>query len=282
MPVFSDNITNAYSLEVSAGSVPALVAAAARIPPGSLVAIPYLPGEDDQARLATARTVRGLGLQPLLHLSARRIVSHAALESLVGRAVGDAGVEHCLVIAGDPARAEGPFSDSLSLIDTGVLERSGIKAVGVAGHPQPHPVMSEVQRWDALERKCLSIEARGMRAMIFTQFAFDAEAVLGWLHALRARGLSQTVRVGVAGPAGIAVLLRYAALCGVDACTSVLSRYGLSIGRLFGRAGPDAFVDQLAAGLSGVRGPVELHFFPFGGIAQSLDWIDGYRRRTGT
>ncbi|SAI71681.1 5%2C10-methylenetetrahydrofolate reductase [Bordetella ansorpii] len=274
-------ITDGYSLEVSARDITALTAAASRIVPGSTIAIPYLPGQDNDARLAAARAVRGLGLEPMPHLSARRIASLAELDCFVRRAVAEAGVDRCFVIAGDPPAPLGPFPDSASLIETGVFERSGIRVVGVGGHPEGHPVMSEAQRWEVLDRKCHGIAARGMTPMIVTQFGFDADAVLTWLETLRERGIEYPVRVGVPGPAGIAVLARYAALCGVSACASMWSKYGISLGRLFGAAGPDVFVDRLATGLTQGHGAVSLHFFPFGGIAQSVGWVERYRARAG-
>jgi methylenetetrahydrofolate reductase (NADPH) len=278
-PKSPSHITDAYSLEVSAKDIPALTAAAPRMLPGSTVSIPYLPGQDNDARLAAARAVRALGLVPMPHLSARRIASLAELESFVTRAVAEAGVERCFVIAGDPSTPLGPFADSASLIETGVFERAGIQVVGVGGHPEGHPVMSAADRWEALERKCRSIGMRGMTPLIVTQFGFDADIVLAWLKTLRERGIEHPVRVGVPGPAGIAVLARYAALCGVSACASMWSKYGISLGKLFGTAGPDVFVDRLAAGLTEEHGEVSLHFFPFGGIAQSVKWIEQYRSR---
>jgi len=56
--------------------------------------------------------------------------------------------------------------------------------------------MSMTDRWEALERKCRSIERRGMTPLIVTQFAFDADSVLAWLKALRERGIEHPVRVG--------------------------------------------------------------------------------------
>jgi methylenetetrahydrofolate reductase (NADPH) len=273
------NITDAYSLEVSARDLAALTAARSRIVPGSTISIPYLPGQDDDARLAAARAVRGQGFEPMPHLSARRIVSRAGLDSFVTRAVAEAGVERCFVIAGDPSSPMGPFADSASLIETGVFERAGIRVLGVGGHPEGHPVMSAADRWNVLERKCRSISERGMAPLIITQFGFDADAVLMWLTALRERGIEHPVCVGVPGPAGIAVLARYAALCGVSACASMWSKYGISLSKLFGTAGPDVFVDRLAAGLTAAHGKVSLHFFPFGGVTQSVRWIEQYRSR---
>jgi methylenetetrahydrofolate reductase (NADPH) len=275
----ADTVADAYSLEVSVNDIGALTKAAPRILPGSAIFIPYLPGQHDAERLAAARMVRGLGFEPIPHLSARRMTSLAQLQALVARAVDEAGVRCCLVIAGDPSIPKGPFPDSLSLIDTGVFERSGIRTIGVAGHPQGHPNMRTAEQWDVLERKCRSIQQRGMAPLIVTQFGFDADSVVTWVEALRARGMTHPVRVGVPGPASVAVLARYAARCGVGACASVLSNYGISIGKLFGNAGPDRFVDRLASRLTQAHGDIHLHLFPFGGIAQSVEWVAHYRSR---
>lgn len=270
---------NAFSLEVSAKALPALREQAARIAAGTLVSIPYLASEDDEARLAAARTVRELGFAPMPHVSARRVPSRAALERFIVRAVSEAGAERCLLIAGDLSTPAGPFADSASIIATGILERAGIKSVGIGGHPEGHPAMGDAQRWQVLAHKCQAIEARGMAPMIVTQFAFDADLVLAWLHALRGHGISHPVLLGVPGPASIARLVRYATMCGVGASTSMLARYGISIGRLLGTAGPEVFVDRLMQGLRDDDGPVSPHIFPFGGVAPSLDWIDMYRQR---
>ncbi len=270
---------NAFSLEVSAKAMPALRAEADRIPRGTVISIPWLASEDDDARLAAVRTVRALGFEPMPHLSARRIGSRTALERFLERATSEAGVERCLLIAGDLATPAGPFADSASIIETGRLERFGIKVVGIGGHPEGHPAMSGDARWQVLERKCQAIEARRMAPVIVTQFAFDADAVLAWLDALRARGISVPVLVGVPGPASVSRLLRYAAMCGVGASASMLAKYGISIGRLLGTAGPEVFVDRLVKGLTRAHGQVSPHFFPFGGVAPSLEWVAQYRRR---
>lgn len=275
----ADAFISAFSLEVSAKAMPALRAEADRIPRGTVISIPYLASEDDDARLAAARTVRALGLEPMPHLSARRVGSRAALERFLERAASDAGVERCLLIAGDLATPAGPFADSASIIQTGLLEQYGIKVVGIGGHPEGHPAMSSEERWQVLQRKCQGIETRGMAPVIVTQFAFDADLVLAWLDALRTRGITVPVLVGVPGPASISRLLRYAAMCGVGASASMLARYGISIGRLLGTAGPEVFVDRLVKGLTSAHGPVSPHFYPFGGVAPSLDWMARYRQR---
>jgi len=270
-------VTDGYSLEMTAKDIASLTEAAPLIAPGTPVAVTFLPGEEAQARVEAAKAVRALGLEPMPHFSARRITSKDAFESYLEAVVREAGVKRCFVIAGDPPEPEGPFEDSSALIATGAFERAGIQAIGIGGHPEGHPNMTDQQCWDVLKSKSDDIERRGMAPLIVTQFAFDSDRMLEWLKELRARGLEAPVRLGVPGPAGIKTLLRFAARCGVGASASVMSKYGLSITNLLGSAGPDKMVDALGAGLAPEHGKVRLHFYPFGGMKRTVEWIAEYR-----
>jgi methylenetetrahydrofolate reductase (NADPH) len=270
-----------YSLEITAKDADSLRALAPRIPAETPVAIAYLPSDAMAARIDAARAVRDCGFEPMPHFSARRIDSVASFEAYLTAAVEQAGVRRCFVVAGDPATPAGPFADSASLIATGAFERAGIRAIGVGGHPEGHPNMSVEETFAVLDTKLREIERRGMASLIVTQFGFDADAVVRWLAELRRRGIDAPVRLGVPGPASIKTLMRFAAVCGVGASTAVLRKYGLSLGNLIGSAGPDRFVEKLEAALRADHGPVRLHFYPFGGLARTLDWIDGYAQAAG-
>jgi len=273
-----DGITDGFSLEITAKDVDSLRAAAPAIPPETPIAVTFLPGEEAPARIAAAKAVRALGFEPMPHFSARRITSEAEFQDYLDTVVQEAGVRRCFVIAGDPEHAAGPYNDSSELIATGLFEKAGIKAIGVGGHPEGHPNMSEEQCWEVLARKCVDIDARGMAPLVVTQFGFDPDAALNWLVALRQRRIVAPVRIGVPGPAGIKTLMRFAARCGVGASASVLAKYGISITQLLGSAGPDKLVDAPAKGLNESHGPVRLHFYPFGGLEKTVAWINGYRK----
>ncbi len=277
----ANSAIDGYSIEITAKDADPLRTVASRIPPATPIAIAFLPGESLDARVRAARTIRDLGFEPMPHFSARRIASRDAFEDYLAAVVEQAGVQRCFVVAGDPSTPAGPFADSASLIATGAFERSGIRAIGVGGHPEGHPNMTQAECFAVLDGKCQAIARRGMAPLIVTQFGFDADAVVRWLAELRRRGIDAPVRLGVPGPAGIKTLMRYAALCGVGASTAVLRKYGLSLGNLIGSAGPDRFVAILEAALTPEHGPVRLHFYPFGGLARTLDWIESYARATG-
>ncbi|MCJ2181775.1 methylenetetrahydrofolate reductase [Novosphingobium sp. 1949] len=270
------NMVEGYSLEMTAKDIDALREAAPAILPETPVAVTFLPGEAFEARVAAARAVRDLGFEPMPHFSARRIASESEFRDYLAAVTQQAGVKRCFVIAGDPPEPEGPFADSSALIATGAFEAAGITAIGIGGHPEGHPNMSPDQCWAVLDAKCDAITARGMAPLIVTQFAFDAGAVLDWLAQLRRRGLDAPVRLGVPGPAGIKTLMRFAARCGVGASASVMTKYGISITKLIGSAGPDKLVDALERGLGEEHGAVRLHFYPFGGLAKTVGWINDY------
>lgn len=271
--------TDGFSLEITAKDVDGLREAASFIPVGTPIAVTFLPGEDAEARVVATRTVRDLGFEPMPHFSARRIQSLQEMQDYLAAVVREAGVRRCFVIAGDPDEPEGPFADSSVLIATGAFERAGIQVIGIGGHPEGHPNMTEEQCFAVLEAKCSQVKARGMAPLIVTQFGFDAEPMLVWLKRLRERGIDAPVRLGIPGPAGIKTLMRFAARCGVGASASVLAKYGISIAKLIGSAGPDKLVDTLARGLQPAHGAVRLHFYPFGGLAKTVDWIDTYSKR---
>lgn len=269
-------MTDGYSLEMTAKDVEALRAAAPLIAPETPVAITFLPGETMDARIAAAVAVRELGFEPMPHLSARRIESRDELAAMIERSTAEAGVRRVFLVAGDPPVPVGPFADTMSLLRTGLFEANGIRAIGIAGHPDGHPAMDQAALWAALAEKRDEIAARGMASLIVTQFGFDAAPFLAWLGELRARGIDTPVRIGVPGPAGIKTLLRYAAHCGVGTSASVMAKYGVSLTRLLGTAGPDKLVNALAKGLRPEHGAVRLHFYPFGGLARTVEWIGDY------
>ncbi|WP_329603546.1 methylenetetrahydrofolate reductase [Sphingobium sp. CAP-1] len=270
-------LSDHYSLEITAKDVDALHDSKALIAPDTQIAITFLPGEDPSSRLAATQAVRKLGFEPMPHFSARRIDSLRSFETYLHAAVAQAGVTRCFVVAGDPLLPEGPFSDSAALIATGAFERAGIRTLGVGGHPEGHPHMSEAQCWDVLQSKCAEIAGRGMEPLIVTQFGFNADPFVSWLDNLRRWGIDAPVRIGIPGPAGIKTLLRFAGRCGVGASTAVMAKYGISITRLIGTAGPERLIDDLAARILPSHGDVRLHFYPFGGIERTVRWIENHR-----
>ncbi|WP_260928141.1 methylenetetrahydrofolate reductase [Novosphingobium sp. 9] len=270
-----------YSLETTVADAGKLADLPGAMPRPQEVYVPYLANEDDAARLRACQAVRAAGLEPVPHFSARRIASLDALDSQLAAMALHAGVTRAFVIAGDIARPEGPFMDSLSLIGSGLFEKHGFTHIGVAGHPDGHPDVAQDVLWSALDAKLQALSARGIEARIVTQFSFDPDRVADWIGDVRARGITAPIRIGIPGPTSVRTLLRYAARCGVTASASAVAKYGFSLSRLLGQAGPDDFIAKLGARLDPAAdgpasdGVVRLHVFPFGGFDKVGGWIAG-------
>jgi methylenetetrahydrofolate reductase (NADPH) len=271
------NMADGYSLEMTAKELEGLREAAPLIRPGTQVAVTFLPGEEIEQRVEAAVLVRQLGFEPIVHLSARRIESEEQLDWYLGEITSKAQVKRVFIIAGDPPEPEGPYSTSLDIIETGLLQKHGIQIVGVGGHPEGHPNNTPAELWDWMERKIAAIRAGGMIPLVVTQFAFDDDAIVAWVREMRARGIDVPVRLGVPGPAGIKRLLGFAKRCGVGASASVMKKYGISLTNLIGSAGPDKLVGALDSKLADEEhGRVRLHFYPFGALTASAEWINQY------
>lgn len=274
-----ERLLDNYSLEMTAKDVPQLEEAAELIPPGTKIAITFLPNEDFPGRVAAAARVRQLGFVPVPHISARRLKSQAELENFLAALQREAAIDRAFVVAGDPPRPEGPYADALAVINTGLLARYGVTRVGISGYPEGHPEIGSEKLWQAKREKLAAISDAGHDFAVVTQFGFDAGPILGWLDQLRKANVHGLVRVGVPGPASVKTLLRFAARCGVGASAAVMSKYGVSITRLLTTAGPDELIRELARGLEPAKhGEVHLHFYPFGGLKTTAAWVRDFRR----
>lgn len=275
-------LCNDFSLEMTAKDVDKLEEAAKLIPPGTQVSVTFLPNEDFPARVKAAAMLRRLGLEPVPHLSARRLKSQAELESYLTSLKNEANINSVFVIAGDPPQPEGPYEDALAIIKSGVLGKFGIKRVGISGYPEGHPDISPDKLWQAMRDKAATLKQLGHEYFMMTQFGFDADPIFGWLEQVRKEGVDVPVRIGVAGPASVKRLLAFAARCGVGASAKVMAKYGVSITKLLTTAGPDPIIKDLAKGLDPkVHGDVRLHFYPFGGLTPTAEWIRDFRAQAG-
>ncbi|MFZ3453542.1 methylenetetrahydrofolate reductase [Arthrobacter sp. 7Tela_A1] len=271
-------LLSGFSVEMTGKDIPALHEAQDVLPPGTRVNVTFLGNEDLPMRLAAAAAVKAAGHVPVPHISARRLGSAAELEKFLG-ALAEAGtVENVFVVAGDPAEPMGPYEDSLAVIASGLPAAFGARHVSIAGYPEGHPDIGTPTLWSSLEGKLASLADQGLEASIITQFGFDTAPVLAWLEELRGRGIEAPVRIGVPGPAGIKRLLGYARRFGVGTSAGIAQKYGFSLANLLGTAGPDRFIHDLDAAYDPARhGVVQLHFYTFGGLRATAEWVRDFQ-----
>jgi methylenetetrahydrofolate reductase (NADPH) len=273
-----------YSFEVGPSHAKALNATLDRAEPGTEVFLTWISGEDPMHMVEPAAKLRKAGLYPVPHIGARHLESSAQLEQLSARLAGDGGVDRILVIGGDRAKPAGPYSSSLEVMQSGAFQKAGITRMAVAGFPEGNPNISQTTLDEALAAKLDFARGNGLQLSIVTQFCFAAEPIAAWLKRIRAQHIDVPVRIGLAGPASIVTLARYAVHCGVGKSLHVLTDHP-SFAKLVTEKGPEPIVRGIAnlaapgENLSLPPGVAGLHFFVFGGVNKTLDWIKDARTR---
>lgn len=272
-------ILDDVSLEAVMPSAEELHTAASILPTGTSIYLTDLPNRSDDKLFQIATGIFMRGLKPVPHVAARNVSSERKLTDLLLRLTSSAGVRTVMLIGGDRERSAGPFENALEMIESGLLQKAGIEAIGVAGYPEGHPVLSDDILRASLREKLEAAHRAGLHAHIVTQFSFDAWPVVTWLRALRADGIVNPVRIGMAGPASIPALLRFAQRCGVRASARGFARHTASIGRIFSQATPAAMVRDLAeAAASDNLGDIAAHIYSFGGLSQAAKWTRDAQR----
>ena len=214
--------------------------------------------------IAAAASLRKAGLEPIIHVAARRLASAADLQELLAGLRGDADVRRLLVIGGD-VDTPGAFADALAVIQKGRLRETGIEEIGIGAYPEGHPRIPAGRLESALDEKIAAATAQGLRVHIVSQFSFSPERILAWLRQVRASGIGKPIKIGMAGPTSVPALLRYARRCGVAASLRGLVS-GVASG-LVGHVGPDRIIETFSA--AGDLGEVAPHYFSFGGTLET-------------
>lgn len=262
------------SLEAVMPSAGEMHEAASVLPTGTPIYLTDLPSRSADKLLQVATGIFMRGLKPVPHIAARNVSSEKALGDLLARLSSSAGVKKIMLIGGDREHNAGPFEHALQVIESGVLEANGIAEIGLAAYPEGHPNIAESVLRASLRDKLEAAERAGLQAHIVTQFCFDAWPVVTWLRALRASGVQNRVRIGMAGPASIPSLMKFAQRCGVRASAKAFARHATSIGKLLTRATPADMVNDLAeAAASENLGEIGAHFYSFGGLPQAAKWV---------
>ncbi len=257
------------------------------LPPGTRIYIAHVAGTSINDMVSTAERIRAQGFPVMPHVPARMIDSLSTFQAWLGR-YREAGVDEALVIAGGVANPAGRFSSAMELLETGLFDRYGFTRLHVAGHPEGSrdidpdggtQTVDEAVRW----KDRFSKERTDCDMALVTQFGFDPARVIAWAERLQDMGITLPVHVGVAGPAKLRTLLRFALSCGVGPSLSVLRKRARDLSKLLQAYTPDEFVIALDA-YKRIRpnsNIEQIHLFPFGGITASARWAAEAKRSIG-
>lgn len=248
----------------------------ANIPAGSQVYVTDLGNASEDTIVSAARTLTDNRLIPVPHMAARRYESLAAFERRITRLTQEAGVTEVLAIAGEADKA-GPLASSVALLETGLFDKLGIAKIAVAGHPEGAPDIPADVIKAFLMRKHELAAVSDAEFRIVTQFGFDPARVSLWLDEIRAWGNQFPVHIGVAGPAKMTTLLKFAAFAGVENSLNFLKKRGGAVVSMLSGYDPNTMVEPLEARITSQPDSqlAQIHVYPFGGVAKTSEWLHG-------
>ncbi len=275
-PVVLEAFLTGYSIEVMPRTAEKVEDFRALLPRGTRVYIAHIEGTPIEDMLATARRIAGEGFDVMPHFPARIIHSRAVLADWIAR-YKDVGVRQGLLLGGGVSTPAGNFDNSMQLIETGLFE--GFDRLHVAGHPEGNRDIDK----DGGERIVLQAlkwkndfqNRSDAKMAIATQFCFEAAPVIAWADRLAAAGIALPIHIGVAGPAKLQTLIKFAISCGVGASLRVLQKRAMDVTKLLLPYEPTEIVTELAAHKAANPGfgIEKVQFFPLGGIKTNAAWV---------
>ena len=215
------------------------------------VYITLLPGDQYKDVANKAKELISLGKNPVPHFPARSIRNKNELKDYVTMCK-DFGVKQVLVIGGG-AQPIGDFHCSLQLFETGLFE--GFK-IGIAGHPDGSPDISDSDLEKAM------IDKKPYADYIVTQWLMEASPIIDFVS-------KQTlpVHVGIAGPAKITSLLKFASIVGAKNSLTFLKSNASKAIDLFKPRKPDDLIEKIKDVAP------NFHIYTFGGLNETNKWL---------
>ena len=279
---FKDFISG-YSIEVLPRSAAKVDSFSDVLPKNTRVYIAHLETEDISAMVATAKRIHDEGFTVMPHIPARIIASKEMLHDWISMYQNEAGVDEALLLAGGSNKPVGDFNSSMQLIESGLFDKAGFKRLHVAGHPEgskdidPSGGIKNVS--EALSWKQEFSQRTDASMAIATQFCFDGNIVKKWADSIKENGIDIPIHIGIAGPAKLQTLLKFSVECGIGASMKVLTKRAKDLTKLLLPYKPTQILNELADHKS--KDPEfnieQVHFFPIGGVKQTVDWLEEYQ-----
>ena len=265
-----------YSIEVMPRTAEKVEDFRTLLPRGTRVYIAHIEGTPIEDMVATANRIVAEGFDVMPHFSARIIHDKATLADWIARYKA-VGVKQALLLGGGVNTPAGDFDNSMQLVETGLFD--GFERLHVAGHPEGNKDIDKDGGdrivLQALKWKTDFANRSDAKMAIATQFCFEAAPVIAWANRLAAEGITLPIHIGVAGPAKLQTLIKFAVSCGVGASLRVLQKRAMDVTKLLLPYEPTGFVSELAAhkAANPAFGIEQVHFFPLGGIKTNATWV---------
>jgi len=249
------------------------------LPKNTRVYIAHIEGTPIEDMVKTAKRLAEEGFPTMPHFPARIIKDKANLNEWISQYQGEAGVDQALILAGGVSKPHGEYESSMDLLETGLFDKAKFKNIHIAGHPEGNKDIDpdgDTKNIDsALNWKQNFKNKTDAKMAIATQFAFEASSIITWANSIKNAGIDIPIHIGIAGPAKLQTLIKFAIACGVGPSLKVLQKRATDVTKLLLPYEPIDVLSQLADHKA--KNPdfniSSVHFFPLGGIKTNAEWV---------
>ena len=237
--------------------------------------ITFLPDEKSENVVKTAKKLKLEGYEVIPHLPARTVKNNKILEKYIGELADEAGCSKILIIGGGGNQA-GEISSTMDVLKTDLLSKFNFKSVGVAGHPEGSPDISEnALDLAIIEKNKFSLNV-DFKMYLATQFFFEAKSLIDWEKHLNTINNKLDIHAGIPGPASIKTLINYARSCGIGNSLRFLTKQAFNLTKLATLNTPDKLIYDLAnyVETNKLTNLKNIHFYAFGGVKKTSEWLN--------
>jgi methylenetetrahydrofolate reductase (NADPH) len=272
------NLIKRFSIEVMPKTAEKIDDFTSILPKETYVYVAHLEGTPISSMINTAGRLKELQFNVVPHFPARLIQNRNMLEDWIKK-YADIGVTKGLILAGSPTSPIGEFKSSMDLLDTGLFDKYQFSEIFCAGHPEGNKDIdisgSDENLINAIKWKQDFAERTQIKLALTTQFCFDIAPIKAWETRLREENINLPINIGVAGPAKLQTMIKFALLCGVGPSIRVLEKRAKDLTKLILPYSPQQFLIDLSNyKKENLKSNIDsVHFFPLGGIKKTTEFL---------
>jgi methylenetetrahydrofolate reductase (NADPH) len=242
------------------------------LPRHSYVSITCSPAHGVEPTLDMVDELRALPeerqLKLVPHIAARAVRNKGHLREILAR-LDAARVESVFVPGGDASEPSGDYDCALDLLRDMADIGHEFEDVGVAAHPEGHPLVDDAALLRLLKEK------QAYSNYLVTQMCFDPDVMISWLRNIRRAGVTLPAWLGLPGVAEIPKLIALSLRIGVGQSIKVLKKQKGLIRKII--SAKPYQPDDLLAGLyphldDGELNIPGLHLFSFNNVERTERW----------
>jgi methylenetetrahydrofolate reductase (NADPH) len=158
--------------------------------PGSYVAVTCSPTKGVEETLDMSDRLAKRGFKVVPHIAAKTVKDKAHLGEIMAH-LNDLPIISIFVPGGDASKPVGDYTKALDLLRDIADFDHRFTEIGVAGHPEGHPAVSDDVLIEELRKK------QEYSNYVVTQMCFDADIIGNWVRKIRDYGITLPAWLGL-------------------------------------------------------------------------------------